>query len=388
MSSRANSRPGHARAIRLSMGFVPGALVLLSLCWAGTVYAHRVGLSSGKYVSDGTNVDATITFRRDDLIKAAPAVDADKDGSVSDGELVVNDSTGAALVPLIDAQRGLTPCMGTLTKLVPDGADGLDFPLRFEGCTGDSGVLSLDIAKLVRGAGTGHRHAGEIEVPADVPKPPGVLAHADASRIDVPLTSPTGSSAAAAPAPPPSHASVAKEFFVLGVEHIWTGIDHIVFLLGLVMLGGKMTDLLKTVTAFTVSHSVTLALAVLGVVAPSPDLIEPVIALSVAYVGIENFFVKDTSKRWRIAAAFGLIHGFGFAGALGEVALPKPSIPVALAMFNVGVEAGQLVLLLGIVPLFALLRKQSWFTPKGMWAVSGAIVAVGLFWFVERVAFA
>lgn len=371
-----------------ALGFVTTALVLMSLCWAGTVYAHRVGLSSGKYVSDGTNVDATITVRRDDLLTAAPALDADKDGSLSDGELVVNDATSAALVPLIDAQRGLTPCAGKLTKLVPDGADGLDFTLRFEGCTGDAAVLNLDIVKLIRAAGTGHRHAGDIQVPAELPKPPGVLAHADASRIDVPLTSPTGTEAAAPPPPPPSHAGVAKEFFVLGVEHIWTGIDHIVFLLGLVMLGGKMKDLLKTVTAFTVSHSITLALAVLGVIAPSPNLIEPVIALSVAYVGLENFFVKDTSKRWRIAGAFGFIHGFGFAGALGEVALPKASIPVALAMFNVGVEAGQLVLLIAIVPLFAFLRKQTWFTPKGIWAVSGAIVAVGLFWFVQRVAFA
>jgi hydrogenase/urease accessory protein HupE len=225
-------------------------------------------------------------------------------------------------------------------------------------------------------------------VPAELPKPPGILAHADASRVDVALTSPTGTEAVAPPAPPPSHAGVAKEFFVLGVEHIWTGIDHIIFLLGLVMLGGTMKDLLKTVTAFTLSHSVTLGLAVLGVVAPSPDLIEPIIALSVAYVGLENFFVKDTSKRWRIAAAFGFIHGFGFAGALGEVALPKETLPTALAMFNIGVEAGQLVLLLGIVPLFAFLRKQTWFSPKGMWAVSGAIVAVGLFWFVQRVAFA
>ncbi|MBL8744094.1 MAG: HupE/UreJ family protein [Myxococcales bacterium] len=385
MSSRAKSRPVR----RMHLALVSTSLVMLSLVWAGTVYAHRVGLSSGKYVSDGTNVDVTVTIRRDDLRSGAPALDADKDGSLSDAELVVNATTDAAIVPLIDAQRGLTPCAGKLTKLVPDGGDGLDFTLRFEACTGDSSVLNLDIAKLVRGAGTGHRHAGEIDVPAELPKPPGVLAHADASRIDVPLTSPTGTDAPAPPAPPPpAHASVAKEMFVLGVEHIWTGIDHIVFLLGLVMLGGTLKDLLKTVTAFTISHSITLALAVLGVVAPSPNLVEPVIALSVAYVGLENFFVKDTSKRWRIAAAFGFIHGFGFAGALGEIALPKASIPLALGMFNVGVEAGQLVLLLGIVPLFAFLRKQTWFSPKGMWAVSGAIVAVGLFWFVERVAFA
>jgi hydrogenase/urease accessory protein HupE len=376
MSSRAMSR------------FVTTTLVLVSLSWAGTVYAHRVGLSSGKYVSDGTNVEATIAIRRDALVSAAPTLDADKDGTLSDAELVVNEASSAAPVPLIDGQRGLTPCAGKLTKLVPDGQDGLDFTLRFEGCTGDAAVLNLDIGKLLRGAGTGHRHSGEIEVPAELPKPPGILAHADASRVDVALTSPTGTEAVAPPAPPPSHAGVAKEFFVLGVEHIWMGIDHIIFLLGLVMLGGKMKDLLKTVTAFTVSHSVTLALAVLGVVAPSPDLIEPIIALSVAYVGLENFFVKDTSKRWRIAAAFGFIHGFGFAGALGEIALPKETLPTALAMFNIGVEAGQLVLLLGIVPLFAFLRKQTWFSPKGMWAVSGAIVAVGLFWFVQRVAFA
>ena len=128
----------------------------------------------------------------------------------------------------------------------------------------------------------------------------------------------------------------------LGVEHILTGADHLVFLLGLILVGGSLRSLVGVVTAFTLAHSITLALAALSIFAPSPRLVEPAIALSIAYVGVENLFVNDASKRWRITFPFGLIHGFGFAGALREIALPRAQLPIALVSFNLGVELGQL----------------------------------------------
>jgi hydrogenase/urease accessory protein HupE len=172
----------------------------------------------------------------------------------------------------------------------------------------------------------------------------------------------------------------------MGVEHILLGFDHLVFLLGLILVGGKWRSLLLVVTAFTVAHSVTLALAALGIWAPSPRIVEPAIALSIAYVGVENYFVKDADGRWRITLPFGLVHGFGFAGALQEVGLPEGDVPKALFLFNVGVELGQLAVLAVTLPLLAAARRRGWLTARGVKAASAAIVLLGVFWFVTRVA--
>jgi hypothetical protein len=139
------------------------------------------------------------------------------------------------------------------------------------------------------------------------------------------------------------------------------------------------------VTAFTLAHSVTLGLAALGVWAPSPRLVEPAIALSVAYVGAENFFVTSVEGRWRITLPFGLVHGFGFAGALREIGLPRAEVPGALVLFNLGVEAGQLAVLAVLLPLLYGLRRSSWFRRRGVKVLSAGVLAVGLFWFGVRV---
>jgi hydrogenase/urease accessory protein HupE len=174
-------------------------------------------------------------------------------------------------------------------------------------------------------------------------------------------------------------------FLKMGIEHILTGVDHLVFLFGLIVVGGRLRSLLGVVTAFTAGHSITLALAVLGVFTPSSRVIEPAIALSIAYVGIENFFVKDASKRWRITLPFGLIHGFGFAGALQEISLARAQIPGALVSFNLGVEIGQLAVLALALPIVLLARRTRWFEAYATRGLSGAIVLAGLVWFVARV---
>ena len=123
----------------------------------------------------------------------------------------------------------------------------------------------------------------------------------------------------------------------------------------------------------------------LGIWAPPSRFIEPLIALSIAYVGIENFFVKTAENRWRITFPFGLIHGFGFAGALREIELPREQIPTALVFFNLGVEAGQLAVMAVVVPVVFYLRKREGFVPRGAFALSGAVALAGLCWFVERI---
>jgi hypothetical protein len=140
------------------------------------------------------------------------------------------------------------------------------------------------------------------------------------------------------------------------------------------------------VTAFTLAHSITLALAALSIFAPSPRFVEPAIALSIAYVGLENLFVKDASKRWRITFPFGLVHGFGFAGALREIALPRAQVPIALVSFNLGVELGQLAVLSIAVPLTLAVRNARWFGNRGVKLLSGAIAVGGLVLLILRLA--
>jgi hydrogenase/urease accessory protein HupE len=175
----------------------------------------------------------------------------------------------------------------------------------------------------------------------------------------------------------------ARSFLALGVEHIFTGYDHLLFLVGLLLLGGRFWSLFKIVTAFTVAHSVTLILAALEVVNVPPRIVEPAIALSIAYVGAENFFLKSTDRRWIIAFAFGLIHGFGFAGILREMGLPQRGLVLSLLSFNVGVEAGQLAVVAVVLPVILLIRRQAW-QRRAVYAASLAITGMGLYWFVER----
>jgi HupE / UreJ protein len=178
-----------------------------------------------------------------------------------------------------------------------------------------------------------------------------------------------------------------KSFIFLGLEHILTGYDHLLFLLSLLALGGGLRYLLKVVTAFTVAHSVTLALTVLGVIALPGRIIESGIALSIAYVALENILRRDSSaverSRWIVTFVFGLLHGMGFADLLREMNLPSANIPGALVGFNLGVEIGQLSV---VIPLFLLLRLlERWRVGAPVrWAASAFAVAAGLFWFVQR----
>src|SRR5207244_3237601 len=167
--------------------------------------------------------------------------------------------------------------------------------------------------------------------------------------------------------------AAARRFLVLGIEHIFTGYDHIAFLIGLLLLGGSFKELVQIVTAFTVAHSITLALATLAIVNPTPRIIEPLIAASIVYVAAENLWAlrRGTSAsalrhRWMLTFAFGLVHGFGFATVLRELHLPRSGLAAALVTFNLGVEVGQVCIVALAVPLLAALRRTRWFEPLGV----------------------
>ncbi|MEJ2258121.1 MAG: HupE/UreJ family protein [Woeseiaceae bacterium] len=193
--------------------------------------------------------------------------------------------------------------------------------------------------------------------------------------------------------PPQGTGAVAWSYFVLGVEHILGGIDHLLFVLALLLIVHGSKRIIATVTAFTAAHSLTLAAATLGWVhVPGPP-VEAIIALSIVFVASE--VVHGAQGRpglterapWIVAFSFGLLHGFGFAGALAEVGLPQAAIPLALLTFNIGVEIGQLIFVATVLLLRVLaermVRVQTDWLPT---AAAYAIGAVASFWTIERVA--
>jgi hypothetical protein len=185
---------------------------------------------------------------------------------------------------------------------------------------------------------------------------------------------------------------IAGTYLRLGVEHILQGIDHLLFVLALLILVEGKRRLIGTVTAFTVAHSLTLAAATLGFVHVPQQPVEAVIALSIVFVAGEIVHAHQgrpgLGQRWpwMVAFIFGLLHGFGFAGALTEVGLPEQAIPVALLFFNVGVEVGQLLFIAGVLLLFALVKRTSIPQPAWAWKVPAyGIGAMATFWTIERV---
>ena len=183
--------------------------------------------------------------------------------------------------------------------------------------------------------------------------------------------------------------AVVQRFLPLGVEHILTGADHLLFLVGLLLLGGSVRQLLIVVTAFTLAHSVTLSLSVLNVFSPPSNIVEPAIALSIVWVGADNLLVgggRDL-RAW-IAFVFGLIHGFGFAGILRAMNLPNRDVAWSLVSFNVGVEIGQLAVVIAAAAALAALRARSELFGQRLATVGSVVViVVGGVWFVQRVFF-
>jgi hydrogenase/urease accessory protein HupE len=173
-------------------------------------------------------------------------------------------------------------------------------------------------------------------------------------------------------------------FIGLGIEHIFTGYDHILFLISLLMLGGTLPYLIKVVSAFSLSHSITLTLAVLNIVSVPSRWVEIVIALSIAYIAAENLWRKEPNKaRWQLAFGFGLIHGLGFSSALQELELPRNNLVTSLASFSVGIEIGQMSIVLLTYVCLSYLRKLPWdLTIRRLISV-GVIVMSGI-WFWER----
>jgi len=380
------------RVTSRALGPFAASVVSLAVAtlFAARADAHAIGLSTGEYAAKGSSVTAKLAFARGEVASVLPNLDENRDGHVTAFEVEsAKKDLETRVLGRVHVTQGGAACAPVLVGAALTDQDGIIIDGRFD-CDAAKADKPVDVdVVLLEDLSHGHRHVARVTGATTRDE---VLYKGHSSFTITPDTASggavvPGASATAAPSGAASaESSSAWSFFKMGIEHILTGYDHLVFLFGLVLLRARLKELLAVVTAFTVAHSITLAIAVLGIFTPSPRFVEPAIALSIAYVGIENFYVKDASKRWRITFPFGLIHGFGFAGALQQINLPRAEIPIALVTFNLGVEAGQLFAMSIILPMVILIRQKDWFEPKGVRVLSGAVALAGSVWFVMRVA--
>lgn len=183
------------------------------------------------------------------------------------------------------------------------------------------------------------------------------------------------------------------DFFKLGIKHILSGPDHILFVLSLLLVFISWKEIMKLTTTFTVAHSITLILAGTGLLTLSSRIVEPIIALSIAYVAITSVFLKGTlffgEHKGKIAAVFffGLFHGLGFAGLLKEIKIPSDKFVSSLLAFNLGIEGGQLLIVLAAFPFIYFFRSKPWY-PNTIKVFTIIIALIAIFWFIQRVFFA
>ncbi len=318
--------------------------------------AHPVGVSRGEYRADARGLALELTLAAPELAPLATSPASDP---------------ARAVVERIGVSSAGERCPGTLARATRLERDGVHIEARYA-CRAP-GSREVDWTELLSGLAPGHRHEAKL------------FNGVEATTALVFSAAPTFVATASTP---PASAPFGEftSFARMGVEHILMGFDHLVFLLGLVIVGLGTRRTLLVVTAFTVAHSLTLAAAALGLWSPPSQLVEPAIALSVAYVGLENLFAVGERHRAAIAFAFGLVHGFGFAGALTEIDYRQGELLLRLAGFNLGVELGQLAVLALLLPLVAALRAHATVERYAAAAVNLAVFGLGLTWFGQRIA--
>jgi hydrogenase/urease accessory protein HupE len=371
--------------LRIAAGLL---LALLWIAWPSLCLAHQVGLSRGTYQLHGHTVTASSTFSNADLALTIPELDLDHNGALSREELTQGKATfQRAVVDGTESRHEGQLCPGLLDSVTLTEGDGIEVQARYD-CKHEAASVSLAFEFLDRFP-AGHRHLASTTIQSE----------RGTSTTDALVTIAANTmTLIASPADVKDVKDVAKSqtthstfgIFALGVEHILTGYDHLAFLLGLILLANHLRSVLAMVTAFTVAHSITLASAAFGWWAPAPAFVEPAIALSIVYVALENLVAIRKQAmpvgRWKLTFPFGLIHGFGFAGALRELQVERHALPWVLGAFNLGVEVGQLGVLACFWGALLLLRTRPTFRTHGAMAISLALGIAGVIWFAMRIA--
>ncbi len=371
--------PGQA-ASRLAGSRVARAAILsllLSLLPLQYAAAHDPGLSSLTIRQRTNGLEAKLTLAVKDAAQIAE-LDENHDGNVSQVEFGRGQSQLEAAVArqvVITVAGGVVKDESVQSRL--DESNNVEVRLNFHAI----GFSSLEIqSKLITSLPLGHRQYLQVQNSSGETIFERLLsAVADRATVEM----------------PDAHSSIAAfeavrsfaNFLSLGVKHILTGYDHLLFLLGLLLVARGFVSALNIITSFTIAHSITLAVATLNVVQIPSRIVEPLIAASIVFVGIENLLRGDIpNARRMVAFGFGLIHGFGFASALREAGIGSGvGIVLPLFSFNLGVELGQIMVAAAALPIIWKLRENPMFIARWVPACSAAVVLLGSFWFVQRV---
>ena len=363
-------------------------VVLISVVFSANVHAHDTELSVADVQARADTLELNASFSLPDVqLMLPPAVQLDANYSPRTIEA---------------AQTGLNELAARLWDVRVDGRPLVPGNVRIAFTPSDNLCFHFTYPRpktgvvVFRSANLGALPAGHYELFR-------FFDEKDRKRVERTLTAkdstasvsmleisadPIASPDAGRRAEPPSAGQTFGEFFKLGVGHIWTGYDHLLFLLGLLLVCRSFRSVITLITCFTLSHSITLGLAALDLVSAPPGLVEPLIAGSIVFVGVENLCRHGAESRDRawLAFGFGLIHGFGFAGVLRDLGVGTNGggIVLPLVAFNLGVEAGQMCVAAVVLPVLAGVFRSESVRRRGVPAASAVIAAAGLYWVVER----
>ncbi|MBS3964027.1 MAG: HupE/UreJ family protein [Methylomonas sp.] len=353
---------------------LPMLLVFALLFWLAPVAAHPPGLSSVDVIQHPGNIELSATFAVQDIEAFVP-MDADLDAEVSPDELDAAKPGIAALM----AQRLRLAVDGV--EAAPDGLGETRFDdnnvhvtLHFSVAAGRDVSLQSGFPDLLP---PGHQQF--VRVTDETGR---TLVERLLNQDNSQLSWHVGEAAENT-----QMASTFTDFFMLGVEHIVTGYDHLLFLLGLLLVTHSVWPAIKIITFFTIAHSITLALAGLNVIDVPPSIVEPLIAVTIVYVAVENLLRGEHPKgRHWLTFGFGLIHGFGFASVLREMHIDSGDfgILVPLLSFNLGIEVGQIAIAALVLPLIWQLNNRADIAAKLLPICSAIIGLAGFYWLLER----
>ncbi len=369
-----NTASGNVHWSRLRRFASACGLLLSAYCLSAvSAQAHDAGLSTADLLLEEDHLTAQLAFARGDIEALVP-IDTNADGQVTPAELNaarprLEALASAALEVRFDEHRP-----GAREVVVQlDENDTIYFHLSFHRSEGLT--LNLRSAIIARLA-PGHRQYLSIRDESGNMIGQRLLA----ARGDVFETNLVG--ATASRGGPKS----SWQFLVLGVEHILIGYDHLAFLFVLLLAGDGLREVAKIVTSFTLAHSLTLALATFDLLQVPSRVVEPLIAISIIYVSLENILRGDLKWRWLLTFGFGLVHGLGFAAVLRELGvgsgIGRALMP--LLSFNIGVEVGQLIIAAMILPLIWKLRARPTFVARYVPACSALVALTGSYWLIER----
>lgn len=349
-------------------------LFLLSL----PARAHDPGLSGTIGKLHGDQLELTLSFAIRDAGQIVP-LDANNDGQVTPDEFdLARNRLADSVAKKCEVRFDSALAKPDSAICQQDDAKNVSAHLMFT--VPPAKQLTLDF-KIIRAMPLGHRMFFSLTDPVGKTLTEQLLT-ATTAVVTVPLNGPIAATE--------KTAHTFTDFILMGVEHIGTGYDHLLFLFALLVVTRTFKSALAVITAFTIAHSITLAISTFNLVILSPSITEPLIAATIVYVGLENLWRHgDPHNRWLLTFSFGLIHGFGFATALREMGVGQRAggVIIPLFGFNLGVELGQLAIAAIVLPIVWKLRTKENFLRYGVPACSAIVVLAGSFWFIQRVWF-